>query len=457
MIDYSLLLAIVLGIAVLLFLILRCKLQAFIALLISSIIVGIASGMHPMDLISAIQQGMASTLGFVAVVVGLGAMFGAMLEHSGGAEALAQFLLKLFGEKRASWAVMITGFVVAIPVFFDVAFIILVPVIYSLQRKSGKSLLLYAIPLLAGLAITHSFIPPTPGPVAVADILKADLGWVIVFGFAVGVPTAIVCGPLFGKYIGSRLDIKAPGFTETASKVRENQPSVGLILAIIGFPILLIVMNTLSTYVFVDSSGDRNELISWIKFVGHPFTALILANLLAWYFLGIQRKVELKKLMDISTFSMEKAGIIILLTGAGGVFKQVLIDTGAGVMMADAFAKADWGMLLLGYATAVIVRLLQGSATVAMITAAGILASVLYPDSGGSLDTLQVSAPELALLVIAIASGASIFSHVNDSGFWLVGKYLGLNEAQTLKSWSVMTTLLSISGFASVCLLSLFL
>ncbi len=200
MLDYQLIFAVFLGIAVLLYLILKVRLQAFIALLICSIVVGLVAGMAPLNIITTMQEGMGSTLGFVAMVVGLGAMFGAILESSGGAEALAQQLLKIFGEKKASWALMLTGFIVAIPVFFDVAFIILVPLVYALQRKTKKSLLLYAIPLLAGLAITHAFIPPTPGPVAVADILKADLGWVILIGFLAGVPTAIICGPLFARF-----------------------------------------------------------------------------------------------------------------------------------------------------------------------------------------------------------------------------------------------------------------
>ncbi len=210
MLDYQLIVAVFLGIAVLLFLILKVRLQAFIALLICSIVVGLVAGMAPLMIVTTMQDGMGSTLGFVAMVVGLGAMFGAILEASGGAEALAQQLLKIFGEKKASWALMLTGFIVAIPVFFDVAFIILVPLVYALQRKTKKSLLLYAIPLLAGLAITHAFIPPTPGPVAVADILKADLGWVILIGFLAGVPTAIICGPLFAKFIAKRIQVEAP-------------------------------------------------------------------------------------------------------------------------------------------------------------------------------------------------------------------------------------------------------
>ncbi|MDP5158560.1 MAG: GntP family permease [Flaviramulus sp.] len=446
MIDFTLITAVFFGIAILLILILKLKIQAFIALLIASIFVGIIAGMPPEIIISTMQEGMGNTLGFVAMVVGLGAMFGAVLEHSGGAEALANYLLDKFGEKRASWALMLTGFFVAIPVFFDVAFIILVPLIYSLQRKTKKSLLLYGMPLLAGLAITHAFIPPTPGPVAVADILKADLGWVILFGFIVGIPTAIVSGPLFAKYISGKIHIEAP-LKNTESIDSGNYPSVGLILFIIGIPIILIVGNTLLNSPLLESFKISETVKSWLKMIGHPFTALILANIVAWYVLGIRRKTTKDVLLKITTASMAPAGIIILLTGAGGVFKQMLVNTKTGEMLANYFADKGISILLFAFLAAVLVRILQGSATVAMITAAGITAPLL-------LDS--ISDINKALIVIAIASGASIMSHVNDSGFWLVSKYLGLTEKQTFKSWTTMTTILALVGFCSVYILSLF-
>lgn len=445
MIDYNLIFAVFIGIAILLFLILRLKIQAFIALLIASISVGVIAGMNPTDIISTMKQGMGNTLGFVAVVVGLGAMFGAILEHSGGANALANYLLKKFGEKNASWAMVITGFFIAIPVFFDVAFIILVPLIYSLQRKTKKSLLLYAIPLLAGLAITHSFIPPTPGPVAVADILKADLGWVILFGFLVGIPAAIVCGPLFGKYIAKQINVEAPKL-EIDTKASQNFPSIRLIISIIGIPILLIVSNTVLNSTLFAEGAIPEQVKNWLGMIGHPFSALILANIIAWYFLGIKRNFTKETLLNITTKSMGPAGIIILLTGAGGVFKQILVNTGTGEMLANYFADKGVSILLFSFLAAAIIRLLQGSATVAMITAAGITAPLL------GIDITEI---DKALLVIAIASGASIASHVNDSGFWLVSKYLGLNEKQTFRSWTMMTTILALTGFTSVFIFSL--
>jgi len=447
MIDYNLLLAVFIGIIVLLVLILYFKIPAFISLLIASIVVGIFSGMMPFAIIKTMQQGMGSTLGFVATVVGLGAMFGAILEHSGGAEAMAQFLLKKTGEKRASWAMMLTGFFVAIPVFFDVAFIILIPLVYSLQRKTKKSLLLYAIPLLAGLAVTHAFIPPTPGPVAVADILKADLGWVILFGFICGIPTAIIAGPLFGRYIAKRIHINAPKITNDSLKIKK-QPNVGVVISIIAIPILLIVSNTVFNSTLFADNTFSDTFKNWLKMIGHPFTALILANLIAWYLLGVKKGFKKDQLLKITTNSLAPAGIIILLTGAGGVFKQILIDTGTGTMLANYFADAGLGILLFAFISAAVVRILQGSATVAMITAAGLTAPLL---------TSGVTDINKALLVIAIASGASILSHVNDSGFWLVSKYLGLTEKETFKSWTIMITILAFVGFGTVSLLSFIL
>ncbi|MDZ7613709.1 MAG: SLC13 family permease [Flavobacteriaceae bacterium] len=289
MLDYQLLFSVFSGIVILLVLILYFRLQAFVALLIASIAVGIIAGMEPLKIIQTIQDGMGNTLGFVATVVGLGAMFGAILEYSGGAEALAKYLLQIFGEKRAPWALMLTGFFVAIPVFFDVAFIILVPVIYMLQRKTKKSLLLYGIPLLAGLAATHAFVPPTPGPVAVADILKADLGWVILFGFIAGLPAAILSGPVFGNYIAKKIFVEAPAVEEVKTEL-EQYPAVGLIMGIIGIPIFLIVFNTFLTSPILPENFISTSVKEWIQMVGHPFSALILANLIAWYFLGIKKR-----------------------------------------------------------------------------------------------------------------------------------------------------------------------
>ncbi|MDC6363117.1 MULTISPECIES: GntP family permease [Flavobacteriaceae] len=443
MIEVNLLLAVIVGISVLLFLILKLRIHAFVSLLIGSIVVGLIAGLDAKQIIATIQTGMGGTLGFVATVVGLGAMFGGILEASGGAKTIADFMVSKFGLKNAPSAMAVSGFLIAIPVFFDVAFIILVPMIYALQRKTGKSLLLYAIPLLAGLAITHAFIPPTPGPIAVADIIGADLGWVILMGFFAGIPSALFAGLLFGKYISKKIFVEAPKQIE--DKNPTQLPPIGQTLFIIGLPILLILTNTiLSTGAF----GINETILNFIALIGHPFSALIIANLLAWYVFGIRKGFSKSQLLNITTKSLAPAGTIILLTGAGGVFKQVLTDTGAGELLATSLGNAGIPVLIFAYISAAIVRVIQGSSTVAMITAAGLVSPLLIHTDLNSL--------QLACMVISIASGASIFSHVNDSGFWLVGQYLGITEKETFKSWTVMTTILSIVGMLSVSLVYLF-
>lgn len=441
-----LLLAVIAGIILLLFLILKLRIHAFLSLLISSIVVGMLAGMQPAEIIETIQKGMGGTLGYVATVVGLGAIFGAILEYSGGARVIAEHLLDKFGITRAPIALAITGFIVAIPVFFEVGFILMIPMLYALQKRSGKSLLFYAIPLLSGLAVTHAFIPPTPGPVAVADIIGAELGNVILVGLVAGIPATMVSGLFFGKYIGKKLFVGVP--ENMVSEVQKDRASAsfGLVIWLIAVPVILILCNTLL------SSGiggmENTHLARIFELLGHPFTALILANLLAWYFLGIKKGISRKELQEISGKSLAPAGIIILITGAGGVFKQVLVDTGAGTLLARSLSDMGFPILLFAFVMAALIRVIQGSATVAMITAAGLVSPVL----GEQMPPLQ-----LACIVIAVASGASIFSHLNDSGFWLVSQYLGLNEKQTFRSWTLMTTLLAFTGLFSVLLFSLLL
>lgn len=427
------------GIALLLALILRLKLPAFLSLLIASMVAGFLSGLPAAALLGSMQEGMGGTLGFVATVVGLGAIFGSLLEQAGGPKAIASFLLQRFGTGRAPLAMVLTGFVVAIPVFFDVAFIILVPIVYALQRRTGASLLKYGIPLLAGLAATHTFIPPTPGPIAVADILGADLGWVILAGALAGLPAVIVAGLFFGRYISRQINVSAPPVADEG-RPPATAPSPGPFFMIIGLPIVLILAQTISGSLLPAPPV-------FVVFLGHPFTALLLANLMAWYWLGIKKGKTSAELLQVSAQSLQPAGSIILLTGAGGVFKQVLVDTGAGEQIASGMAAYGLPVMLFAFLSAALVRVAQGSATVAMITGASLCAPLLADSS--------LSPGQLAALAIAIASGASVLSHVNDSGFWLVKSYLGLDEKQTFQSWTVMITLLALTGFAGACLLYL--
>ncbi|WP_319482816.1 gluconate:H+ symporter [uncultured Draconibacterium sp.] len=439
------------AVALLLFMVLKLKISAFISLLIISMYVGILTGMPLTNILQSIQDGMGSTLGFVATVVGLGAIFGQMLESSGGALSLAHSLVKKFGKEKASWAMVITGFIVAIPVFLDVGFIILVPIIYALSKDTQRSLLYYGIPLLAGLAVTHSFIPPTPGPVAVADILNAQLGWVIFFGVILGFPTAVIAGPIWGKYISKKIHILPPAeFLNSSEEEKEakNLPSFRTVALIISIPLVLILLNTLSSLLVEKGVLEKSMLTDGVEFIGHPFSALIIATLIATYVLCAKRGMSKQAILDLSTKALGPAGIIILITGAGGVLKQILVDSGIGKMMAESMANSAMPPIVLAWLLAAIVRVTQGSATVAMITAAGIIAPVL--------GELELNDPHRALVVLAIASGATLLSHVNDSGFWLVGKYFGMNEKQTLQSWTVMESIIAVCGLAFTMLASMF-
>ncbi|MGM0530528.1 MAG: GntP family permease [Bacteroidota bacterium] len=439
------------AIMVLLFLVLKLKIHAFLSLLLTSIFVGLVTGMEFTSIIDSIEEGMASTLGFVATVVGLGAIFGQLLEASGGAESIAHYMLKKFGWEKASWALVFTGFIIAIPVFLDVGFVILIPIIYALGRETKRSLLLYGIPLLAGLAVTHAFIPPTPGPVAVAQILDAQLGWIIIFGIIVGIPTAIIAGPIFGKYISKKIKLSPPEYftAEKDEDKPEIYPSFRTVVLIIALPLVLIIIHSVSEILYKNDILISESVYQFFALVGHPFTALTLATLLALYVLGYKKGFSKAKLSQLSGKALGPAGLIILVTGAGGVFKQVLIDSGVGEMVAENMQNSSMPPIVLAYLLAVIVRITQGSNTVSMITAAGIMAPVL--------PVFDLSQMQTALVVLSIASGATILSHVNDSGFWLVGKYLGMDEKQTLKSWTVMETIISITGFIMVLLLSLFI
>lgn len=429
------------GIAALLVLILRFKLPAFVVLLIVSAGVGLALGMDPNAVIKSITNGMASTLGFIAVVVGLGSMFGALLEYSGGVRAIADNLLKRASETRASWALGSAGLLIGIPVFFDVALIILAPLINQLCLRSGRSPVYYAAPLLAGLLVGHAFIPPTPGPLAVAELLGADLGWVIGMGLLCGIPAMIVAGPLLARRFQNIAVGRTVGLSEANVTLSESTMTLKQALFAIVLPLALIVGNTAGQQLLAEGA-----LRTTLSFVGHPFMALLFSCLYVYIVFGRMKRVPAEKLQEVMSRALEPAGMVVLVTGAGGVFKQILVDSGVGDLLGAFFSQQAIPPMLLAFVLAALIRIAQGSATVAMITSAGLVAPILQHLG---LDQVQT-----ALVVVAIASGASIASHVNDSGFWLVSRCLNLTEAETLRSWTVLSTIAALVGFATASLLA---
>ena len=468
----SLIALLIFGIAFLLLLILRFKLQAFLALLVVSVVVSIgATFINPdqaaglTEIGQTIVKSMETSLGFIATIIGIGAIFGAMLEHSGGTQSLANTLVQKFGQKKAPWAMLLTGFIISIPVFLDVALVILAPLLYALARDTKKSILVFGLPLVAGMAVTHAFVPPTPGPVAVAYFLEVNLGYVIAFGILVGLPTAIICGPFLCSKMATLVDVKTPpAIEENDHKEDKKLPSFLQIASLIGLPIALILAGTIVEQTAISgidsglSKAERGQQVSEtlngmpigsqvIHFLGHPVIALMISTLLAIYFLGILRGTKKEDLVEISTKALGPAGIIILITGAGGVFKGVLIATGIADALKAVFEGSPIPIIVLAYIFATLVRIAQGSATVAMLTAAGLMVSFVE----------GFSQPYLALIACAIAAGATGFSHVNDSGFWMISRYLGMTEKQTLKTWTIISTAISLVSFSIILILSFFI
>ncbi|MEM7785194.1 MAG: SLC13 family permease [Planctomycetota bacterium] len=469
----------VLAVVVLLILILLFRVQAFFALLLASLFVAIGSskeltgGAGTLELATIgdkIQTGMGSSLGFIATIIGLGSIFGALLEHSGGAQSLAKSMLRIFGEKRASWAMVVTGFIISIPVFLDVALVIIAPIIYALAQKTGKSILAYGLPLLAGLMVTHAFVPPTPGPVWVAYELGVSLGWVILFGAIVGFPTAIISGILLPAWMAKKIYIAPPEeYLDEPTKEDTDGPGYKSILLLIALPVVLILMGTIVREqaaskverqavletLSLEDQADANQrkkayesavnseisksgsTTKVIAFLGHPIVALMLTTLVTLIYLGYGRGYDKAVLMDVTTKALGPAGIIILITGAGGVFKGIMGASGVSDALATACNEWKISVLVLAYLFAVFVRVAQGSATVAMVTAAGLMQSMVD----------GLSQPKLALIVVAIAAGATAFAHVNDSGFWLVSRYFFMTEKQTLQTATVISTVVSVVGF----------
>ncbi|MEV7197040.1 gluconate:H+ symporter [Streptomyces sp. NPDC093510] len=456
-----------LGILLLLFLIIKVRLQPFVALLAVSIAVGLSAGLsvtelfgtvQKSDAVSVIESGMGGILGHVAIIIGLGTMLGAILEVSGGAEVLASRLLGLFGEKRAPLAMGLTGLIFGIPVFFDVGIFVLAPIVYAAAKRSGKSILLYCLPLLAGLSMTHAFLPPHPGPVAAAGLLKVDLGWVILMGIVCGIP-AVLAAWVFSAWVGKRIFVPVPqDMVEAAEEAkaavvaeqraagvepREKPVPLGIVFAIIGTPLFLILLATFSSIAF-----DPSTFRSVIEFFGSPFVALTIALLMAYYLLGIRRGWSRKSLETVSTASLKPVGNILLVVGAGGIFGAVLKASGVAGALSDTFQDVGLPIIVLSYLLSLVLRVAQGSATVAIVTTAGIVAPLLAEGDH--------SQAFVALVIMAISAGSIFASHVNDGGFWMVAKYFGISERDTLKTWTVLESVLSVAGFAVAALVSLF-
>lgn len=438
-----LLIAAAVGIIVLLILIIKFKLHPVISMMIAAIIIGVGAGM-PLTMISdTVEKGVGKTLQGIALLVGLGSMFGGILEVSGGAQRIAQTLIDKLGQKKAGIALGITGLVIGTTVFFEAGVVVLIPLAFSVAKQTKKSTLYYAIPLLAGLASGYAFVPPSAGSVLVADSLGVNLGVMIM----VGIPTALICmivaGVIWGRFIGNKVFTKLPVNVEEIKEDSKELPPFGLVLGVILIPLVLILVSTVSKYMPI--SVDVKNVLG---FIGKPFLALTIATLAAMYFLGIRRGytgAQLKKILD---HSLRPVGMILLVIASGGVIRWMLQDSGLGDIIGPALEKSGMPLILVAFLIALLVRASVGSSMVAMTMASGIMATMPA--------VMATSMLYRAAMCCAICGGATALSHVNDAGFWLVGTFLEIDEKTTLKSWTIMETLIGITALIVSLIISIF-
>lgn len=439
-----LLLIAVAAVALLLVLIIRFRLHAFIALVLISLLVGIATRIPLDTLVDTLLGGFGDTLAEVGLLVGLGAMIGRLLEVTGGADVLATTLVNRFGPRHAPFALGVASLIFGFPIFLDAAFVVFLPIIFSVALRFGGSVLLYALPAAGGFAVMHAFVPPHPGPVAAAELLEADIGLVLLVGMAIALPTWYIAGHLFGRIIGQRIEVPVPAFGSPSGSEPDDRPlpKFAMVLALLLLPMGLIFLNTgLNT---LDTAGVVDADQTWVQalqLLGEAPIALLITALFSIAILGRGRSragVE-----QIVNDALAPVCAIILITGAGGMFGEVLHVSGIGDAVAGSLNALGFPLIVAAFIISTGLRVAQGSATVALTTTAGLLAPAVAATDG-------FSPLQRALLVLAIACGATVLSHVNDSGFWLVGRFLGMDVKTTLKSWTVLETLIGGIGFLLV-------
>lgn len=438
------------AVGVLLFLIIKLKMHAFLALVLVSLLTALATRIPLTDVVPTMLTGFGATLASVALLVGLGAMIGRLLEVTGGAQVLADTLIRKFGEDRAPLALGVASLLFGFPIFFDAGLMVMLPIIFSVARKLGGSVLLYALPAAGAFAVMHAFVPPHPGPVAAGQLLGADLGLVLVVGLVLAIPTWYLGSYLFSKWAGHRFVLPVPEILGTDESVPEDRPGFGTVLSVLLLPLGLIFLNTgLTTLTTNGTLSEDNIVVQGLVLVGQTPIALLITTLFAMVILTRGRRTA-SDVEKIVNGAIGPVAPIILITGAGGMFGGVLRASGIGQALSDSLASTGLPVIVAAFVIATIIRVAQGSATVALTTTAGLMAPTVAATSG-------LSQIDLALIVVAIACGATVLSHVNDSGFWLVGRFLGMDEKTTLKTWTVMETLLGSIGFVFAFALSLVL
>lgn len=433
----------IIGIALLLFLIINRKLHPLLSMMISAIVIGIGAGMPLPLIVETVNKGVGKTLQHIALLIGLGSMFGGILEVSGGAKKMAQTLIDKFGQNKASWALGITGIIIGTTVFFEAGVVILMPLAFSVAKETKKSTLSYAIPVLAGLASGYAFIPPSAGAILVATILDVNLGILIIVGIFIATVSTIMAGIIWGNFIGNKIFAQLPVSIAEISDNDKELPPFGLVLMIILVPLVLILISVIAIYLPIPVF-----LQEVLTFIGEPFVALTIATLLAMYFLGTKQGMTGAQLKQILDHSLRPVGMILLVIASGGVIRWILQDAGLGNIIGPLLEKSGMPLILVGFLIALLVRASVGSSIVAMTMASGIIATM--PALG------DCSMLYKAAMCCAICGGATALSHVNDAGFWLINTFLEIDEKTTLKSWTIMETIIGITGLVLALIISLF-
>ncbi|MEM1503794.1 gluconate:H+ symporter [Domibacillus sp. 8LH] len=443
--NVSLLLFAIISIVGLIVLIAKFNVNPFVALIMAALFMGLISGMKLPDILTAFQEGVAGVLGFIAIVLGLGTMLGKMMAESGGAERVARTLVNVFGEKNVHWAMMVVALICGIPVFFQVGVVLLIPLVFVIAKHTGTPLLKIGLSLVAGLAVVHSLVPPHPAAMLAVGIFEANLGKTIFLSLLVALPAAAVAGPIYGSYIAKKIKVEPTG--ELVEQLTESKhkdlPGFGITIFTILLPVILMLVATIVDLRYPPESSFRQV----VDFIGSPVVALLLSLLFAFYSFGFARGFNGKDILTFTNDCLGPVASIILLIGAGGGFNKVLTASGVGEAIAELATDAHLSPIVLAFMIAGLIRAAVGSATVAMTTAAGIVAPIAAMTPGVS--------PEL--LVLATGAGSIMLSHVNDSGFWLIKEFFNMSVTQTLKTWTVMETILAFVAFGMVLIVDLFI
>ena len=427
------------GVALLLLLMIRFKLNGFIALILVALAVGIMQGMPVDKVIASIKTGVGSTLGGLALIMGFGAMLGKLLADCGGAQRIATTLIAKFGQRYIQWAVVLTGFTVGFALFYEVGFVLMLPLVFSIAASARVPLLYVGVPMATALSVTHGFLPPHPGPTAIATLFHADMGKTLLFGTLLAIPTVILAGPVFARFL-KNIDKPIPeGLYNPKTFTEAEMPGFGVSVWTSLVPVVLMALRAVAEMVL----PKGNLLLPWAEFFGDPVMATLIAVLIGIFTFGLNRGRSMEEVMDTLADSIKIIAMMLLIIGGGGAFKQVLVDSGVDKYIAGLMNATTLSPVFMAWSIAAVLRIALGSATVAAITAGGIVAP-LIATSGAS--------PEL--MVIAVGSGSVIFSHVNDPGFWLFKEYFNLTIGETMRSWSALETIISVCGLAGCLMLS---